>query len=184
MNGVHLHLLLNHLPVIGSLFAILLLIWALFRKNAEIANAALGLFVIAAITGLAAYFTGEPAEHVAEEIAGVSRRAIHSHEESAELATVLLGGYGVFALGGLLYLRRRAERFPRKFLSLSLVLALIPAGAMAWTANQGGKIRHPEITSAGAAQANNDALPSIVRHDLWTEDDSGAAERGSTRPRR
>jgi hypothetical protein len=183
MNGAHLHLLLNHLPVIGSLFAILLLIWALIRKNAEVASAALGLFVIAAITGLAAYFTGEPAEHAAAEIAGVSRRAIHSHEESAELATVLLGGYGVFALGSLLYLRRRAERFPRRFLALALVLALVPAGAMAWTANQGGKIRHPEITNAGAPVANNDALTGVVGRDLGNHDGGGAAERGGTRPR-
>ena len=90
MNGAHMHLLVNHLPVIGSLFAILLLIWSLIRKNTEIARAALGLFVVAALTGLAAYFTGEPAEHMAEEIAGVTRGAIHTHEESAELATVLL----------------------------------------------------------------------------------------------
>lgn len=146
MNGVHLHLLLNHLPVIGSLFAILMLVWALIRRNTEVGRAALGLFVIAAVAGLAAYFTGEPAEHSVEEIAGVSRRAIHTHEEAAELATVLLSGYGVFALGALLYLRKRAAAFPRTLMSLALALALVPAGAMAWTANQGGKIRHPEIS--------------------------------------
>ncbi|HEU6452672.1 MAG TPA: hypothetical protein VFT57_14730 [Gemmatimonadaceae bacterium] len=179
MNGVHLHLLLNHLPVIGSLFAILMLVWALIRKNTEIARAALGLFVIAAITGLAAYFTGEPAEDAAESIAGVSRQAIHSHEESAELATVLLSGYGIFALGALFYLRKRAAAFPRKLLSLALVLALVPAGAMAWTANQGGKIRHPEITSAGAPMAANGAGTDVARHD----DGEGAPERGSARQR-
>lgn len=155
MNGVHMHLLVNHLPVIGSIFAILMLIWSLIRKNTELTRAALGLFVIAAVTGLAAYFTGEPAEHAAEEIAGVTRSAIHSHEESAELATILLGGYGVFALGALLYLRSRAAVFPRKLAMLALVLSFIPAGAMGWTANQGGKIRHPEITSAGAPMATN-----------------------------
>ena len=155
MNGVHMHLLVNHLPVIGSIFAILMLIWSLIRKNTELARAALGLFVIAAVTGLAAYFTGEPAEHAAEEIAGVTRSAIHAHEESAELATVLLGGYGAFALGALLYLRMRAAVFPRKLVMLALVLSFVPAGAMGWTANQGGKIRHPEITSAGAPMATN-----------------------------
>lgn len=183
MNGVHMHLLLNHLPVIGSLFAILMLVWALIRKNTEIARAALGLFVIAAITGLAAYFTGEPAEHAAEEIAGVSRQAIDSHEESAELATVLLGGYGVFALGALLYLRKRAAEFPRKFLSLALVLALVPAGAMAWTANQGGKIRHPEITGTGAPTATNGASTDIARHDDDESDSDRSRDRGSARQR-
>lgn len=164
MNGAHMHLLVNHLPVIGSIFAILLLIWASIRKDTEIARAALGLFVIAAITGLAAYFTGEPAEHIAEEISGVSRSAIHAHEESAELATVLLGGYGVFAFGMLLYLRKRAAAFPGKLVTLALILAFVPAGAMGWTANQGGKIRHPEITNAGAPVANGSAESEIAGH--------------------
>ena len=162
MNAAHLHLLVNHLPVMGSLFAILLMIWSLIRKNTEIARAALGLFVIAAITGVAAYFTGEPAEHVAEEIAGVSRSALHAHEESAELATVLLGGYGVFALGALLYMRKRAAEFPRKLAILALILSFIPAGAMGWTANQGGKIRHPEIIGAGAAMATDRAGTEVA----------------------
>lgn len=162
MNGAHMHLLVNHLPVIGSIFAILLLIWSLLRKNTEIARAALGLFVIAAITGLAAYFTGEPAEDVAEKISGVTRSAIHAHEESAELATVLLGGYGVFALGALLYLRKRAVEFPRKLITLALILSFVPAGAMGWTANQGGKIRHPEITGAGAPMATTGASTDVA----------------------
>ncbi len=170
MNGAHLHLLVNHLPVIGSIFAILLLVWSLARKNTDIARAALGLFVIAAITGLAAYFTGEPAEHMAEEIAGVSESAIHTHEESAELATVLLGGYGVFALGALIYLRKRAIEFPRKFMTLALLLSFVPAGAMGWTANQGGRIRHPEITKAGAPMANSGSSTEVAGHENGDRD--------------
>lgn len=179
MNGAHLHLLVNHLPVIGSLFAILLLVWSLARKNTDIARAALGLFVIAAITGLAAYFTGEPAEHMAEEIAGVSKDAIHAHEESAELATVLLGGYGVFALGALVYLRKRSMEFPHKLVALALLLSFVPAGAMGLTTNQGGKIRHPEISSAGAPMATSGGRTDVAGHE-----ESDHAPEGSRAPRR
>lgn len=178
MNGAHMHLLVNHLPVIGSIFAILLLVWSLTRKNTDIARAALGLFVIAAITGLAAYFTGEPAEHLAEDLAGVSESAIHSHEESAELATVLLGGYGVFALGALIYLRKRESEFPRKLVTLALLLSFVPAGAMGWTANQGGKIRHPEITGAGAPMATSGGSTDVAGHETGDR-----APEGSRAPR-
>lgn len=164
MNGAHLHLLVNHLPVIGSIFAILMLIWALVRKNTDVAQAALGLFVIAGIAGLAAYFTGEPAEHVAKQIAGVTKSAIHTHEESAEVATVLLSAYGVLALGALIYLRKRAAVFPRRLITLALILSFIPAGAMGWTANQGGKIRHPEITGAGAPMATTGSSTDVAEH--------------------
>jgi hypothetical protein len=150
----------------------------LARKNTDIARAALGLFVVAAITGLAAYFTGEPAEHMAEDLAGVSRSAIHTHEESAELATVLLGGYGIFALGALIYLRKRTIDFPRKLVALALLLSFVPAGAMGWTANQGGKIRHPEITKAGAPMATSGGSTDVGDH--GTRD---RAPEGSRAPR-
>lgn len=163
MNAAHLHLLVNHLPVIGTLFAILLLAGALVRRNTELARASLALFVVAAITGLAAYFTGEPAEDVVERIPGITKAAIHSHEEAAELATILLGSFGVFALGALIYFRKRTAQIPRGFVVFALLLSLIPAAAMAWTANQGGEIRHAEIrsgnTPALAAPASSLATP-------------------------
>lgn len=36
MNEAQLHLLTNHLPVMGSLFTVLLLLWGLIRKSDEI----------------------------------------------------------------------------------------------------------------------------------------------------
>jgi hypothetical protein len=179
MNGVHLHLLINHLPVIGSLFAILLLAWSLFRRNIEVGRAALGLFVVAAFAGLAAYFTGEPAEHAVEKISGIDRQMIHAHEEAAELATVILGIYGIFALGALFHLRKYAAEFPRRLVTLALAIALVPAGAMARTANQGGKIRHPEITGSATPMA-----ASAARTDPANSDDGerGPAERRAREP--
>jgi hypothetical protein len=39
MSTVHLHLLLNHVPVIGMIIGICLLAWALFRKDQGLARA-------------------------------------------------------------------------------------------------------------------------------------------------
>lgn len=51
MNAAHLHLALNHLPVIGSLFSALLLGWALLRSAYELKRAALGAVVLVAFAG-------------------------------------------------------------------------------------------------------------------------------------
>lgn len=161
MNASHLHLLVNHLPVIGTLFAILVLAWAILRRDSEITRASLVLFVVAALTGLAAFYTGEPAEEMVERLPGVTKAIIHTHEETAELATVLLGVYGAFALGALIYFRKRTAVIPRGFMVVALILALIPAGVMGLTANQGGAIRHTEIRPGGApalAAPGSDAL--------------------------
>jgi hypothetical protein len=144
MSPVHIHLLLNHVPVIGTFVAIALLAWAVVRRSAELTRASFGMFVVFAILGLLVYLTGEPAEHLVEDLAGVSHDAIEAHEEAALVATVLLGCLGSLALGGLVAFRRGAA-IPRRFAVLVLALSLVPAAAIGWTASLGGQIRHTEI---------------------------------------
>lgn len=146
MNPVHLHLMLNHLPVVGALFALLLLSWAILRSSEELKKVALGAFVIVAALSIPAYLTGEPAEELAENIPGVMESVMEPHEDSAKIAFALILAVGAVALGGLLVLRKKAV--PQWFATSVLVLALAAAGALVWTANLGGKIRHPEIENA------------------------------------
>jgi hypothetical protein len=143
MSTVHLHLLLNHVPVIGTIIGLCLLAWAVYRADQGIARATLGLFAILAVVALATFLTGEPAEEAVEGLAGVSEGAIERHEEAALLATVAVGILGAASLGALAWFRRRA--LPRRAMALMLALAMVPAGAMAWTASLGGQIRHSEI---------------------------------------
>lgn len=147
MNAAHLHLVLNHVPVIGSIVALLLLAYALLRRNDELTRAALGIFVIAAILGVAVYLTGEPAEEIAEKLPGVTRHAIHEHEEAGEVAAWLLGIIGAISLGGLIAYRKRPGGIPRRFSIIVLILSLFPTAAMIRTANLGGMVRHTEIRS-------------------------------------
>ena len=74
MNAVHVHLLLNHLPVIGSLIAAALLIVALLRRDSGLAKVTLGLFVALAGIAVVVFLTGEPAEERRALRAGVAYR--------------------------------------------------------------------------------------------------------------
>ena len=49
MNGAQLHLMLNHLPVMGALFSLLLLAWSLIRRSAEIQKLALAIALLAGL---------------------------------------------------------------------------------------------------------------------------------------
>lgn len=148
MSTVHLHLLLNHLPVIGTLFAIALLAFAALRGNATLARAALWTFAVLGAVGIAVFLTGEPAEEAVEGLAGVSEGIMERHEEAALAATVALAAFGALSVAALLWFRRH---FSRGAAALLLVLSLVPAGMMAWTANLGGQIRHSEIRSGATA---------------------------------
>ena len=145
MNGAHLHLMLNHLPVLGVGFGLLLLLAARFRKSTDLTRAALVVFVLAAGAAGTAYLTGEPAEEAVEEVAAVTEQSIEQHEEAATVALVLTGLLGAGALLGLVGYRRQALP-PAWFTGTALIGALVAGGAMAYTANLGGQIRHPEIS--------------------------------------
>lgn len=146
MNLTHLHLALNHLPVLGPAFALALLLFGVWRKSEDIKKAALGAFVLIALFSVPAYMTGEPAEDGVKGLPGVSKQIIEKHEEAASVAFTGLVVIGVVALVGLLVFRR-ARPVPSWFSSLVLAVALIVVSLMSWTANLGGQIRHTEIRS-------------------------------------
>jgi hypothetical protein len=147
MNAAHLHLLLNHAPVFGVLFALVLLGLARIRRSEELARIGLGALVVSGLAAAAAMVTGEPAEHAVEHLAGISEPAIEAHEEAAELAAIATYAGAVIALAALALRRRIALAGHLRL--LALVAALAAFGLMARTANLGGQIRHPEIVGAG-----------------------------------
>ena len=76
LSPVHVHLMLNHIPVLGMVFTSLLLAYALIRDQAELRKAALALFILLALVTPAVYLSGEGAEEGVEHLAGVSEAAI------------------------------------------------------------------------------------------------------------
>jgi hypothetical protein len=150
MNAAHLHLILNHLPVVGAPGVALLLMLGLLRKSADVQKAALIFAVLVGLTAIPVFLTGDPAESVVEDIPGVLHSQIEAHEEAADITLATTSFLGALALGGLIAFRRR-ERPPAAFMQAVLVVALASAGVLGWTANLGGKIRHTEIQSAPPA---------------------------------
>jgi uncharacterized membrane protein len=143
MNSAHFHLMLNHVPVLGTAFGLALLAWALLRKNEELRRTSLGFLIIVALLAIPTYLTGQPAEELVENLPGVDKPAIEQHEEAAELAFVGILVVGAAALTGLIFFRR-GKSVPNSFSVMILVLSLIVFVLMARTANLGGLIRHLE----------------------------------------
>jgi uncharacterized membrane protein len=144
MSAAHLHLMLNHIPLLGLVFGAALLAYGLWRGAEDVQKASLGLLAVAGLSAIAVYLTGEPAEEVVEGLAGVSHDAIEAHEEWGLYALVAGIATGALALGALL-LGWVRERLGRGAVVLTLVLALLASGLIGYTANLGGKISHPEL---------------------------------------
>lgn len=147
--------MLNHFPVVGLVFAFALLCWSVFRRNASLTKAGFAALVVVAVLAIPAFLTGEPAEEIAEGLPGVAHPIIEQHEKAAKAALVVTLVAGVAALAGLWFSRGKAVAGWCS--STALVLTLLAAGLMAWTANLGGKVRHTEIrTTAPSGSAHKD----------------------------
>ncbi|GAB3334440.1 hypothetical protein GCM10027429_15690 [Marivirga atlantica] len=144
MNEAHQHLLVNHLPIVSLIIGILVLAAGYISKKNDIKLTALGIFVLAAIFSIAAFYTGEGAEEVVEETLDVSHKIIHEHEEHAELfytLSLVLGALSIITF----WLQLKKKQMANAGYIIVLLFALVCLYFGAETGNSGGEIRHTEI---------------------------------------
>lgn len=151
MNWAHVHLIINHIPVIGIGLLILLFIVAMVRKNKGLITVALAFIILISLATIPVYLTGEPAEEVVEDMPGISKELIEEHEEQAEIAFILVEVAGGLALITLIA-RRYSDKLGHRLVILTLLVLIVSGGLIGWTANLGGKIHHEEIRSGKDSQ--------------------------------
>ena len=144
MNQAHLHLIVNHFPIVGSLFAAVLLAVGVFKASPVLTKAGLVAVLAAGLLCVPAQLTGEGAAAIAQQLPRTSRALINNHEEAAELGFWALEGAAALALFGLLLLKNAAPK-ARLVALLALVATLLSFGLLARAGNLGGQIGHPEI---------------------------------------
>jgi hypothetical protein len=146
MNSVQLHLLTNHLPSIGQIIGLLVLITGLIKASRTIQSTGVWIILASALMILPVSRSGELAEDQIENIAGISETVIESHEEAGEKAWVMTVANGVIALFWLVISKKKEKLLPITsgilvFSSAAAVILVILAS------HQGGLIRHPELNN-------------------------------------
>lgn len=144
MNQAHIHLIVNHLPILGSLFAAVLLAAGVLQKNLSLTRAGLVGVLAAGLLCIPAQLTGEGAEAIVQNMPRVSRALIQNHEAAAEQGFWALEGAAALALFSLLLLKNASPR-ARLLTLLTLALAFVSFGLLGRAGNLGGQIRHTEI---------------------------------------
>jgi uncharacterized membrane protein len=164
MNYTHLHLLLTHFPIIGSIAGTLLLLYGIWKKNAVIREVSLVLIVIMSLIAIPVFLTGEPAEETVENIPGVIESIVEEHEEAAEIAFWVMLATGAFSLISLTVNRMKSGA-GNALVMVSLALGIISAGLMARTGYLGGQIRHTEIRGGTAIDTGTGQEPQEEEDD-------------------
>lgn len=144
MNWTHLHLALNHLPVLGVPFVALVFLIALRRRDVAWQRFSLWGFVLLFFVALAAKFTGDFAHEQVVNWPEFDHDLMHVHEEASDQAVAAIFLLGLVS-GIALFLSRAGRSLPKWAIATVLALALASSALLLRTANLGGHIRHPEI---------------------------------------
>jgi uncharacterized membrane protein len=149
----HVHMILNHFPTVGFVFALGLYIVALIINNTVMKRTGLVLFVMCAILGVPTFVTGNASMWALTDpvVKGISKAVINAHRDWALYTLFGLAFTGVTAWVEL-WRYRQLGRFSNLSLALVLIFGIITLGIMAETGHRGGQINHPEIRVAGDVQ--------------------------------
>ena len=151
-NVAHAHLLLNHVPTIGAVAALGLLIVAFIRRDEGLKLVGLEVLFAIALLTLPAYMTGVAAFQKLRNQPGVSDSAIRLHQDVALYGFTWMEFAGFIGWVALWQARRRG-RAAAGMVAAATVLTFVALVVMAQAANLGGDIRHPEIRAAVSSPA-------------------------------
>jgi len=143
MNEAHLHITLVHIPVVVIPLGFLILLVGTLRKNVAVSRVGLSVMVLATLIAVPAFLLGEDAEEIVEHLPGISEDTIEAHEEAADIAFWFTVATGLTSLVSL-YALKVSAAWRTLVINAALTLSLVASCALAYAANQGGKIRHPE----------------------------------------
>lgn len=156
MNAVHIHLLLNHFPIIGTLIGVALLAWGILRKHDILRFAGAILIAVMALITIPVNKSGEDAEETVEHIQGVNEEMLEEHEEAAEFAMYFMMLTGALAAGALVLDKRKHSKTGLAYIVVLLVSAFTSTVVIR-TGYLGGQIRHTEINGgAGTEHQHNE----------------------------
>jgi uncharacterized membrane protein len=144
MNDAHLHMVVNHFPIIGTILGLGILITGIILKNNSVKNTAYFLFIVAAVFAAFSMGTGEGAEELVEDMPSVGKQIIHEHEEMAEKLAIVLYVLGVISLGGL-FMNFKNHSKATLVSYAAVVVAVVGVFFAQQTGTTGGEIRHTEI---------------------------------------
>jgi hypothetical protein len=150
MNQTHWHLIVNHFPVIGTIFSFILLATGIYLNKSDIKKASLGLFVLVGILTIPAYITGEGAEDVLETNGINAYNFVEAHEDLAAIAlwtSLITAFFAAIAF----FFESKKSSLSKIFIYSTLIISLGNMILLKSVATSGGEIRHTEIRTTTVA---------------------------------
>ena len=147
MDGLSLHLILNHVPAVGATGALLLLAWGVVRRSADVTAAALATFVIVAVVAVPVFLSGNEAVGRLNGSSDIDTALVERHRGCAVASMVGLEAAAATAIAAL-WAGRSRRRFPLFPALATLLIGLTACVLLIRTVSLGGEIRHRELRAS------------------------------------
>jgi uncharacterized membrane protein len=169
----YVHMILNHVPTVGFVFAIAYFVVALVTDNDLMKRATLVLFVICSVVGVPTYVSGTATMWALTQpvIPEISKAVINAHRDMALWTLFGLAFTGAAAWIEL-WRYRYVGRFSKTSLTVVMLFAVVTLAIMAETGHRGGQINHPEIRVATEimptdTEGTSTAIEGLMKNMLW-----------------
>jgi NO-binding membrane sensor protein with MHYT domain len=178
MDWAHIHIALNHFPIILAVMGAAAAVLATLRPRRGAWMYSAASLTLAGVTVVPTYFTGEPAAKFLARPWYIARGSIHDHESSALISTILIGVAALIAAVAW----RRMVRYPREtslpgaLRSALLVGSIVASAHIFYTSLLGGRIIHDSEILRGPRPAGIPE-PAGGRSGSPASDSTGAAPR-------
>ena len=146
MNMAHIHLLVNHFPIIGSIFISIMFLIALIFKNVFLQKLSLWFLVVVALFTAVAYISGDGAKSILENVTRVPEGVMHDHESMARVGLILMFFAGAVSLFGVIFYSRKST-LPRYLQIIVMAILVVSVIVFIYVGYLGGQVSHPEIRS-------------------------------------
>src|SRR5207237_8897967 len=101
MNLAHVHIILNHVPSLGSVAGLALLAAGIYKKDEVIKQFAYGVLVLISMAVLPTYITGAEAQRSVQKNASYSAGTVQLHQNAAMITLLCMTAAVMFAWFGL-----------------------------------------------------------------------------------
>lgn len=159
MNSAHLHMVINHFPIIGLIIGFLILFVGLIIRSSISKRIGLITLLGSIVFVFPSFKTGEGAEEMVENLRGVTESLIERHEEIAEQFMIFAWILIPLILISL-YADWKQKNF-NKYLHIAITIVSFFAIIVAkQVGTSGGEIRHTEIRNEQTSINHNNQTGS------------------------
>lgn len=147
-SGPHLHILLNHIPSLGSVLALGVYLLSFYNKDERLQHGSIMGFLALALLAIPTYISGAASRWnlQARDDTDALTGLIFAHQNAAVLAFAAIGVTGSFAWFAL-WQRRRFGAVSKWNQMTILGFAVLTVILMVKAGSLGGRINHPEVRS-------------------------------------